>query len=186
VIIERATGKKLSAYLEEKLWRPLGMEHDATWNIDSKKTKRALASAGLNATARDFAKLGQLYLNKGTWNGQRIIDEDWVNSIASIDTMNRYGGYKNQWWGRTLYHTFDDSVEAASFMNKTVNTVSVHKIQGSYRVNYRTGAFSAIGFLNQYIYVNPKNQVVIVRIGKRWSDSYGYATQFIYKLGDQL
>lgn len=153
LIIERATGKKLSAYLEEKLWKPLGMEHDATWNVDSRKRKREFASAGLNATARDFAKLGQLYLQKGKWNGRQIIDEDWVNIIVSADTMNKYNGYKNQWWSRT---------------------------------NSRNGAFSAIGFLNQYLYINPNNNVVIVRIGKRWANSYGVSTRFIYGLGERL
>ena len=76
------------------------MEHDATWNVDSKKRKREFASAGLNATARDFAKLGQLYLNKGKWKGQQIIDEQWTSTIANGDTMNKYNGYKNQWWSR--------------------------------------------------------------------------------------
>jgi CubicO group peptidase (beta-lactamase class C family) len=153
LILERATGKKLSKYLEEKIWKPLGMEHDASWNVDSKIHKREFASAGLNAVPRDFAKFGQLYINKGKWNGQQIVDEEWVSTIASADTMNKYGGYKNQWWSRT---------------------------------NNRTGAFSAIGFLNQYIYVNPNNNVVIVRIGKRWARSYGVSTRFIYGLGDAL
>lgn len=153
LIIERATGKKLSKYLQEKIWKPLGMEHDATWNVDSKKRKREFASAGLNAIPRDFAKLGQVYLSKGKWNGQQIIDEEWINTISSADTMNKYNGYKNQWWSRT---------------------------------NNRTGAFSAIGFLNQYIYVNPNNNVVIVRIGKRWANSYGISTRFIYGLGESL
>jgi CubicO group peptidase (beta-lactamase class C family) len=154
LIVERATGKKLSAYLEEKIWKPLGMEHDATWNVDSKKRKREFASAGLNAIPRDFAKFGQLYINNGKWNGQQIVDEDWVKTIASADTMNKYGGYKNQWWSRT---------------------------------NQRTGAFSAIGFLNQYLYINPNNNVVIVRIGTRWTNNaYGVSTRFIYSLGQSL
>lgn len=152
-IVERATGKKLSTYLEEKLWKPVGMEHDASWNVDSKKRTDEFASAGLNATARDFAKLGSLYINKGKWQGKQIIDEEWINTISNIDTMQKYGGYKNQWWSRT---------------------------------NHRTGAFSAIGFLNQYLYINPNNNVVIVRIGKRWANSYGAAARFIYGLGERL
>ena len=95
-IIERATGKKLSTYLEEKIWKPLGMEQNASWNVDSKKRKMEYASAGLNASPRDFAKFGQLYINKGRWQNQQVIDEEWVNTISSIDTMNRYSGYKNQ------------------------------------------------------------------------------------------
>jgi CubicO group peptidase (beta-lactamase class C family) len=185
-IIERATGKKLSAYLEEKIWKPLGMEHNATWNVDSKKRKRELASAGLNAVPRDFAKFGQLYLNTGSWQDHQILDEEWVNTIASIDTMSKYGGYKNHWWSRTMYHVFEDSTEAVSFKEETSNSVSLRRVGNDYRVNYRTNAFSAIGFLNQYIYVNPKKKVVIVRIGKRWANSFGYSTQFIYQLGNNL
>jgi CubicO group peptidase (beta-lactamase class C family) len=152
-VLKQATGKSLSAYLEEKLWKPLGAEHDATWNVDSKSNKMELASAGLNAIPRDFAKLGQLYINKGKWNGKQIIDEEWVHTISSADTMNKYNGYKNQWWSRT---------------------------------NNRTGAFSAIGFLNQYLYINPRNNVVIVRIGRRWANSYGVSARFIYGLGESL
>jgi CubicO group peptidase (beta-lactamase class C family) len=186
LIMERATGKKLSAYLEEKIWKPLGMEQDASWNVDSKKRKREFASAGLNATPRDFAKLGQLYLNKGIWNDKKIIDEEWINAIASVDTMNKYGGYKNHWWSRTTYKSFSDSLNAFSFREETANSISVRKVGNDYRVNYRTGAFSGIGFLNQYLYVHPKKKLVIVRIGKRWANSYGYSTQFIYSLGETL
>ena len=185
-IIERATGKKLSAYLEEKLWKPLGMEQDASWNVDSKKRKMEYASAGLNAIPRDFAKLGQLYLNKGKWGDEQIIDEEWINTISSFDTMSKYDGYKNQWWSRMRYQNFDDTLRAVSFSDKNPNPASIDTIENSDRYNFRTVAFSAIGFLNQYIYVNPKNKVVIVRIGKRWSTNFGVSTRFIYGLGNIL
>lgn len=185
-IVERATGTKLSAFLEEKLWKPLEMEQNATWNVDSRKRKTEFASAGLNATARDFAKLGRLYLHKGIWNGQQIIDEAWISTISNIDTMHKYGGYKNQWWSRTLYRTFEDSLTAVSFSEGTNYFVSLRKVQNTYRVNYRTNAFSAVGFLSQYIYVNPKKKLIIVRLGRRWTNAEVYPTQFIYKLGDDL
>jgi CubicO group peptidase (beta-lactamase class C family) len=186
LIVERATGQKLYKYLEEKLWKPLGMEHDASWNVDSKKRKRVFASAGLNAVPRDFAKLGQLYLNKGRWQGLQIIDEAWANMVSNPDTMDKYGGYKNQWWSRTLYQTFSDSVEAVAFRDQTPYSVSIRKVQDNYRVNYRSSVFSAIGFLNQYIYVNPGKKMVIVRIGRRWTNSEVFPTQFIYHLGERL
>jgi CubicO group peptidase (beta-lactamase class C family) len=185
-IVERATGKSLSAYLEEKIWKPLGAEQNATWNVDSKKRKMELASAGLNAIPRDFAKLGQLYLNKGQWQGRQIIDDEWVNTIASIDTIIKYGGYKNQWWSRNVYRSFYDSVEAVKFGNEVPFFNSIRKMQDGYRVYYRPNAFSAIGFLNQYLYVNPKKKIVIVRIGRRWANVYGFSTQFIYQLGEKL
>ena len=186
MIVERATGKKLSAYLEEKIWKPLGAEHDATWNVDSKKRKREFASAGLNAIPRDFAKLGQLYLNKGVWNGKQVIDEEWVNTVSSIDTMQKDGGYKNQWWSRTLSRSFLDSMSAVRFMQRTAYSTPVRKLQdGTYRVSYRTPAFTAIGFLNQYLYVNPKKKLLIVRIGRRWRHQV-FSTQFILQLGENL
>ena len=185
-IIERATGKKLSAYLEEKIWKPLGMEREASWNVDSKKRKMEFASAGLNAIPRDFAKLGQLYLNEGRWLNKQIIDEEWVNTISSFDTMNKYDGYKNQWWSRMRYQNFDDTLQAVSFINETAVQASVGHTGKSTRPNNRSAAFSAIGFLNQYIYVNPRKNIVIVRIGKRWSTNYGVSTRFIYGLGNTL
>jgi CubicO group peptidase (beta-lactamase class C family) len=186
MIIERATGKKLSAYLEEKIWKPLGAEHDATWNVDSKKRKREFASAGLNAIPRDFAKLGRLYLNKGEWNGKQVIDEQWVNAVSSRDTMEKYGGYKNQWWSRTVARSFLDSISAVKFMQRLTYHSSLRKMQdGTFRVNYRTPAFTAIGFLNQYLYVHPAKKLLIIRIGRRWRHSV-YSTQFIHQLGERL
>ncbi|MCY7411239.1 MAG: serine hydrolase, partial [Chitinophagales bacterium] len=102
LVIKRTTGKHLAAYLEEKLWKPLGTESYATWNIVSKKRKMEIASSAINATARDFAKLGRLFLKKGKWNNTQIVDSAWINTIASIDTMNIYGDYKNQWWSRKI------------------------------------------------------------------------------------
>jgi CubicO group peptidase (beta-lactamase class C family) len=185
-IIERATGKKLSSYLEEKIWKPMGMEQGASWNVDSKKRKMEFASAGLNAIPRDFAKLGQLYLNQGKWMNQQIVDEEWVNTISSFDTMNKYDGYKNQWWSRMRFQNFDDTLQTISFSNKTPNRVSAGNPANSDRSTSRRAAFSAIGFLNQYIYVNPRKNIVIVRIGKRWANSFGVSTRFIYGLGNSL
>jgi CubicO group peptidase (beta-lactamase class C family) len=62
LILERATGMTLSRYLEEKIWHPLGMEFDASWSLDSKEHGVEKAFCCFNARARDFAKLGVLYL----------------------------------------------------------------------------------------------------------------------------
>ncbi len=99
-IIERATGKRMSAYLEEKIWVPLGMEQKATWNIDSKKHRHIKAFCCINATARDFAKLGRLYINKGSWEGQQIIPEEYVRESWSVMNDSRDSGnypYTYQW-----------------------------------------------------------------------------------------
>ena len=67
MILTRATGMSLTDYLQEKLWEPLGMEHDAYWITDNQGMELALG--GLNATMRDYAKFGQLFANGGVWQG---------------------------------------------------------------------------------------------------------------------
>ncbi|HEX7411557.1 MAG TPA: serine hydrolase [Bacteroidales bacterium] len=100
MIIEKATGKKLSEYLTEKIWQPLGMEYPATMSIDSKRHQTIKAFCCLNARARDFAKFGRLYLNKGKWQEKQIVPEKWVERSASVinDSHDARGfPYTYQW-----------------------------------------------------------------------------------------
>ena len=183
LIVERATGQPLYTYLEEKLWKPLGSESHATWNMDSKKRKQVIMSAGLNATARDFAKLGRLYLKNGLWDDKEIISVQWVNTVNNIDTMQAYRGYKNQWWSRMASYSFQDSLNAVAFKNGNMYADAIRKQHEGYRVRYRTEAFSAVGFMNQIIYVHPRKKLIIVRLGHRWISQDSF-TQFIHNLGE--
>lgn len=184
--VERATGKKISAYLEEKLWQPLGATSNATWNVDSKKHQQEIAFAGLNATARDFARLGLLYLHQGNFNGKQLLDTAWVQTINNADSMIKANGYKNQWWSHLDYTFFNDSLSAVAYQNATHHSSTVRKAGTKYRVGYRSGAFHAQGMLNQYIYVNPNNNMVIVRLGRFWHHPSFYPVQFIYHIGQQF
>lgn len=100
LILERALkGPSISSYLQEKLWQPLGMEYDATWSIDRKKEGLEKTFCCLNARARDFAKIGRLYLNKGNWNGRQIVSEEWVARSTQVDTADGSSAkYQYQWW----------------------------------------------------------------------------------------
>nr|NQU90559.1 serine hydrolase [Bacteroidota bacterium] len=98
--LERATGKKMNVYLEEKIWKPLGMEYDASWSVDSKKHQQIKAFCCINARAKDFAKFGRLYLNHGKMNGKTILPKDWVKKSTSIinDSKDSQGHpYTYQW-----------------------------------------------------------------------------------------
>ena len=75
LVIERATGRRFADYLEEKVWMPLGMESSAYLSYDSKKHHTPHAFGGLALTMLDLAKIGRLYLNKGVWDGKRIVSE---------------------------------------------------------------------------------------------------------------
>jgi len=84
IALERATGKTLSAYLEEKIWKPLGMEFPASWSVDSHRNQTVKAFCCINARALDFARFGRLYLNKGNWNGVQVVPAAWVQHSTAI------------------------------------------------------------------------------------------------------
>ncbi len=132
LILERATGKSITEYLDEKIWKPLEMEYDASWSIDKKKDGLEKTFCCINAKARDFAKFGRLYLHKGNWNGTQVVPLNWVEKSTTVNEEKGAAWFYNrQWWiGSDVY-----------------------------------GDYSAIGHLGQYIYVLPKKNMIIVRLG---------------------
>jgi CubicO group peptidase (beta-lactamase class C family) len=146
MLLVNVTGRTIADYMEEKLWKPLGMESDAFWLIDSEGME--MAFGGLNATARDYAKLGELYRLGGKWNGTQVVPADWVAASIVPDAPHLTAegrndplfpvGYGYQWW-------LPDGDE---------------------------GEFSAVGVYNQFIYVNPAKNTVIVKL----SANSNYAT----------
>ncbi len=104
LILDRVLKEKtVTQYLEEKLWKKVGMEYDASWSIDKKKNGLEKTFCCLNARAIDFAKFGRLYLNKGNWNGEQLISEAWVEQSTKWDSTNGSSpGYQYQWWITSL------------------------------------------------------------------------------------
>lgn len=139
LILEKATGKSLSAYASEKLWKPLGAEHAALWSTD-RTGGNEKAYCCFNSNVRDFARLGQLMLDSGCWKGNEIISPDYyLHSISPCMVPEASGQpcdyYGYQWW-----------------------IVPVKK-----------EIFYARGILGQYIIVIPSQNMVIVRLGKKRS-----------------
>jgi CubicO group peptidase (beta-lactamase class C family) len=92
-------GKTITQYFQEKLWTPLEMEYDGSWSIDKKNEGTEKTFCCINARARDFAKIGRLYLNKGNWNGKQIVSQKWVEESTKVDTTEgSEEGYQYQWW----------------------------------------------------------------------------------------
>lgn len=100
LVLERALKEQtISDFMEEKLWIPLEMEYDASWSTDRKENGIEKTFCCINARARDFAKIGRLYLNNGNWNGKQIVSEEWVRESTKVDRSEgsqRY--YQYQWW----------------------------------------------------------------------------------------
>jgi len=182
-IIERATGKKLPEYLQEKIWKPIGMEYDATWSIDSKRHKEAKAFCCLNAAARDFAKFGRLYLHKGNWNGQQVIPASWVKESTVINDSTRDNFYTYQWWH---YDSWSDQSDATSenstgSADSITNKNSKEKMIKSLEKPETAKDFFAAGLLGQYIYVYPEKNIIIVRLGKQAKVNWAYIFNTIAK-----
>ncbi|HEX2900843.1 MAG TPA: serine hydrolase [Bacteroidia bacterium] len=98
-IVARVTGKSLTQYMNEKIWSQIGTEYPATWSIDQKKDGMEKAFSSINATARDFAKFGRLYLHKGNWDGKQLISKEWVEESTKVDAQDgSVWHYQYQWW----------------------------------------------------------------------------------------
>ena len=137
MVLKNATGKTPSQYLEEKIWKKIGMHSNAKWLVDDMDME--LVFGTLNVTLRDYARFGRLYVNYGNWNGEQVVPKQWVIDSITPDAphlmpgdnplSNTKMGYGYQWW-------------------------IPEKPKGD---------FMALGVYDQYIYVNPAKQVVIVK-----------------------
>ncbi|WP_424538800.1 serine hydrolase domain-containing protein [Sphingopyxis granuli] len=98
VLVSSATGKTLSAYLSEKVWRPFGMEQNAVWMLGP--TGHEISGCCLSASLRDYARFGEFILGGGVAGGQKVLPDDWLAAAttkqADIDMPGR--GYGYQWW----------------------------------------------------------------------------------------
>jgi len=148
MLVSRATGMSMSAYAEQALWQPLGMQNDAYWIADKEGVE--MAAGGLQVTALDYAKFGQLYLQKGNWNGKQIVPEQWVADSLTADGAHLKAeahpeypmGYGYQWW-----------------------------LPVPYAADTQEPEFAAIGVYNQFIYIDPARELVIVKLSA--NPSYG-------------
>lgn len=98
VLVSSATGKALSDYLSEKVWKPFGMEQDGVWMLGA--TGHEISGCCMSASLRDYARFGQFILNGGIAGGEKMLPDDWLASAttkqADIDVPGR--GYGYQWW----------------------------------------------------------------------------------------
>jgi CubicO group peptidase (beta-lactamase class C family) len=140
-IIEKVTGKTLSEYASEKLWKPLGAKNDALWSVD-KKNGMEKAYCCFNSNARDFSRIGSLYLHNGMFNNQRIISEEYVKKSIEPIFLKDEDGFTVDYYGYSWWLATVDGM----------------------KICY------ARGILGQFIIVIPEKNMVIVRIGKKKAD----------------
>jgi CubicO group peptidase (beta-lactamase class C family) len=98
-VLERATKTSLDKFAQENLFDPIKTEK-VQWQHTPMGT--AMTGGGLGLRSRDLLKLGQLYLNKGSWNGRQVVSTDWVQrSIARHAQVDDDTNYGYLWWLRT-------------------------------------------------------------------------------------
>lgn len=137
MVLVQATGRDITDYAQEKLWQPLGMEHDSHWLIDDYGMEAALG--GLTTTIRNCAKLGSLFLNKGNWYGNQIVSADWVTASTTPDAPHLIPGPRSS---------------------------SAHVLGYGYQwwiPEGNDGEFLAVGVYNQFIYINPTTRTIVVK-----------------------
>jgi CubicO group peptidase (beta-lactamase class C family) len=99
MVLERATDRPVATYLSQKIWRPLGMEADGSWSLDSEASGFEKMESGINGRAIDFAKFGRLYLNRGEWGGKQVVPASWVEESTRVDaTTDPADFYQYFWW----------------------------------------------------------------------------------------
>jgi hypothetical protein len=101
-IVQKATGMTVLDYLKPRLFEPLGIEHP-TWEASPQGI--TAGGYGLSIRTEDIARFGQLYLQKGKWQGKQIVPESWVEAATSRQTSNGSNpqsdwdqGYGYQFW----------------------------------------------------------------------------------------
>jgi CubicO group peptidase (beta-lactamase class C family) len=161
LILQRVLAPKtISEYTQERLWTPLEMEYDGLWTLDHEGDGLEKTWCCMSAAARDYLKLGVLYLQNGNWEGAQLVPAEWVQSSTQVGALpedawdsdyRRIGvwNYGYQWW-------------------------LLDRDAGSYLANGKDG---------QYLYVNPSTKTVILRLG--WSTGKQPLSQWI-RLFDYL
>ena len=155
IILERSAGMSVSEYFERSFWRQIGSEYDASWSLDSDKTRFEKMESGLNFRSIDFVKIGSMLLNDGYWNGRQIINPNWIRTSAIVDfpiNENEYAdtflegrniGYGYMWYSRPSPSGGVD--------------------------------FWAWGKYDQILYVSPANNMVILRTGSKNGNVLDYS-----------
>jgi len=89
IVLERATGRNLSSYLQDEIWNKIGMQYNATWSLDNRGEEAVEKGfSNLNCTAIDLAKLGRLYLNRGVWDSNVILPKEYIQEATRRDTTD--------------------------------------------------------------------------------------------------
>jgi len=143
LLLERASGQRFTDLLREKLWLPLGAVSEASIGVDMEGTART--AGGMSVTPRDLARVGEMMRQGGTVNGRRIVPEAWVRDTTVT------GGSAEAWQRGAMLPLFPKG----RYRNKW------------YQTGAENGAYCGIGIHGQWLYVDPRTEVVIAKMSSQ-------------------
>ncbi|TPL86329.1 serine hydrolase [Mesorhizobium sp. B2-3-13] len=143
LLLERASGQRFCDLMREKLWLPLGAVSEASVGVDMEGTART--AGGISVTPRDLARIGEMMRQGGTANGRRIVPEAWVRDTTST------GGSSEAWQRGAMLPLFPNG----RYRNKW------------YQTGFENGAYCGIGIHGQWLYVDPRTEVVIAKMSSQ-------------------
>ncbi|QIL39903.1 serine hydrolase [Pedobacter sp. HDW13] len=146
-VLKKATGQSVAEYFESHVWKKIGAEYNATWGLDRVNGITNTASR-FQVTAIDWAKIGRLYLNKGKYNSQQLVPEDWVNQSVNIGTEKPASA---KGWQQSAHHYLWWIPQAGE-----------------------NGDYAAEGMLGQRLYIDPKTNTIIVQFADHGAGNYPY------------
>jgi CubicO group peptidase (beta-lactamase class C family) len=136
-ILEKVTGTTIAEYMSQKVWQPIGAKNTALWSLD-KKDGREKAYCCFYSNARDFARIGKLYLNGGKWNNQTIVTQKYIDdATCSAYYLKDKNGAPVDFYGYQMWTSYYKDMDI----------------------------FYARGIQGQFIIVIPEKEIVIVRLG---------------------
>jgi len=142
VLHRRLGGEAVAHYFEREIWQPLGAEQAASWSLDSESSGIEKFFGGFNATARDHARLGLLFLHGGSLNGREILPRAWVERALTPDPIAGWVRTSDGWVRRGMYQWF---------------------------LTRDGRAYFAKGYNGQYVFVVPARRAVFVRFGEGYA-----------------
>lgn len=139
LIVEKVFGKSITDLVSERFAEPMGMEATGLWLLDGNQ-KHEKSFCCYNGITRDYARFGQLILNKGKWNNNEIVSAAYLNMATA---------------------------PAKHLKDRTENNNTVDYYGYQYWIlNYKTTAFAMNGLFGQYVYILPEYNAVVVRLGE--------------------
>lgn len=144
-VLEAATGRTLSEYAREKLWKPMQACQEALWNLDREGGDEK-AFCCFNTTARDLARFGRLMLREGDWNGRQLVSSAYMQEAMSpaLYLENEFGDGVLDYYGFQIWIMHYKGLQFPAFR----------------------------GLGGQYVFAVPEKNAVVVRLGHKRSEVY--------------